>query len=182
LLGSSVVALVLLKQGPGQQGPLIGGEAGSEFYQHRIGLGGPAAGLQHIGQEQADRQGFGFELGFAGPVQGRLQLRLGQGVAARFHLQQRQQLQALDLVWSQVEQLAHFPLGAAEIFLIASQFSQQQSQGPPLGLLIGQSLQQSRGLSFAIQANQQLQKPLLLGRAGFAQVEPLLQIRDLTLE
>ena len=70
-------------------------------------------------------------------MQRRLQLALGLGSTPHFQLQQGHQLQTLDLVGPQVEQLAHLPLSAAAVLLVAAQLGQQQPQRPLLGLLVG---------------------------------------------
>ena len=101
-------------------------------------------------------------MGFARAIKGGLQLADGQQPAARFHLQQGLELEGLEVVGVLVEQLAHLPLSSRAIVLIAPEFREHQPEARPLGVLVGQALEQGDRFGFAVQGDQQFQKPLLL--------------------
>ncbi len=141
-----------------------------------------ALALQHIGQQQTDFEGLRLELGFARPIQGRLQLADGQQAPPTFQLQQAQQLQGFEVVGVLVEQEAHLPFSTAAVVLITPEFGQHQPQARPLGLLGGQPLQQVGRFLFAVHSDQQLDQLLLFLGGGLALIQVLLQRCQLALE
>jgi hypothetical protein len=106
LLGAFAVALFMAEQGQGQQGPGVLAKLACQADVESLRVGLLSLALEQITQQQADADGLGLRLGFAGFLQQRAELRLGLGAASLLQLQQGHQLQGLDAPGVEVEQLA----------------------------------------------------------------------------